>query len=782
MKRTTQTGVDEFLKLNITRARMKPSFLNRKALIRKVDALPVEVQGDCLGAGKHSTMTEEVEVWAQDPVDCIKELIGNTTFQEHMSYAPVHLTRNGVRKYSEMCSEEWWWDMQKRLPAGAVVAPVILASDKMQLSVFGGDKTAWPPSAHATTLLGYIPVAKLECFEEKTRSAAQYHLFHHCMSILLKGMEKAGREGVQTLCADGHICTIFPVLAAYVTDYPEQCLIACCKENRCPRCVVDPKAHANVLCSMGQNDEDDPRVESEGLRPVYSPFWADLPHTDIFACFSPDILHQLHKGVFKDHFLAWCTALLGKKELDRRFQVMSGHAHLRHFKDGISGVSQWTGKEQKEMEKIFVGLMAGAIGKRAVRAARAFIDFVYYAQYQSHTEHSLARMKRAFKDMHENKDVFVEANVRKHFNIPKFHALVHYVDAIRSLGSLDGFNTEASERLHIDYAKKAYRATNRRDYVVQMTTWLQRQEVIVRQNAYLHWVEEMKNGRQSHMQITEIDDIEDWDKNGDEEDDDNEDNENGDAQSGAEEEYCALRQLVNSNVTCAYQLTKQPTFLRVSMEDISSHFGARDFARALELYLIKSYPGGTSIRVNQHDRFDIYGSICLLLPASAHVSNEKHIDKVRATPAMPHQGHRKHVPAHFDTALIIRDCEAYSKHGGLSGLQAAQVRVIFRMPQHLARTNDVLAYVQWFRPFRAKHAESGYYVTEHSTRNNRRHSAIVNVDSILRSCHLIPEFGGDPVNPTWTPSDVLDKPITYHLNSHIDFFMFEFCEGTEGLR
>jgi hypothetical protein len=31
-----------------------------------------------------------------------------------------------------------------KLPKGAVIAPVILASDKTSLSQFGGDKQAWP--------------------------------------------------------------------------------------------------------------------------------------------------------------------------------------------------------------------------------------------------------------------------------------------------------------------------------------------------------------------------------------------------------------------------------------------------------------------------------------------------------------------------------------------------------------------------------------------------------------------------------------------------------------
>ena len=57
--------------------------------------------------------------------------------------------------------------------------------------------------------------------------------------------------------------------------------------------------------------------------------------------------------------------------------------------------------------------------------------------------------------------------------------IVHYVnsEAIRSCGCPDGFKTESLERLHIDYAKDAYRASNK-EYVQQMTVWLGRQEAV----------------------------------------------------------------------------------------------------------------------------------------------------------------------------------------------------------------------------------------------------------------------------------------------------------------
>ncbi|KAH9847794.1 hypothetical protein C2E23DRAFT_741139, partial [Lenzites betulinus] len=425
----TQSNIDKFLKLKITQTRTHPSFRSNYLFYKMVDELPgglaswkVEVfdaVGDEMGEdGKPKR--ERVELWKRDALDCVRELFENPLFRDHIRYAPEkqyadHAGESHV--YNNMWTGNWWWDVQMKLPNDATVAPIILASDKTTLSRMSGDKSAWPvyltlgnfdqntrrkPSSHATVLLGYLPVAKLECFSEKKRALEGYRLFHQCMRTLLEPLMAAGRDGVMMTCADGFIRRVFPIIAAYIADHPEQCLVSACQENYCPKCPVspdkrgepsvsalkDPARVSEVLNSAAHDDWKPPEFSQWGLRAV-EPFWRDFPHCNIFTALTPDILHQLHKGVFKDHLVSWVTKAIpdgdGADEIDKRFMAMPRHSDLRHFKKGISLVSQWTGTEYKNMEKVFLGTMAGAADERVTRAVRAVLDFIYYAHFETHT-------------------------------------------------------------------------------------------------------------------------------------------------------------------------------------------------------------------------------------------------------------------------------------------------------------------------------------------------------------------------------------------------------------
>lgn len=356
-----------------------------------------------------------------------------------------------------------------------MVAPVILASDKTLLSQFRGDQEVWPvyltlgniskeirrqPSKHAAILIAYLPISKLECFTRDTRSAERYRLFHYCMTQVLELLVSAGQDGVDMTCPDQQVRRMHPIVAAYIADFPEQCLVACCMENRCPKCTVGrdhrgdmrpsaPRKRDSTIENLrlhSQGELSGEIFESElGLRAIHAPFWATLPHNDIFQCMTPDILHQLHKGVFKDHIVSWCTDIIGKDALDAWFKSMTSYPGLCHFQKGISKRKQWTGADYRELQRVFLGVIAGGVENRVIAAVQAVLDFVYYTQFQSHTEKTLSHMQAALTSFHANKDVFIELGVREHFNIPKIHSMIHYAESIRLFGSADGFNTELPE-------------------------------------------------------------------------------------------------------------------------------------------------------------------------------------------------------------------------------------------------------------------------------------------------------------------------------------------------
>ncbi|KAF8593398.1 hypothetical protein BDV93DRAFT_535192 [Ceratobasidium sp. AG-I] len=230
--------------------------------------------------------------------------------------------------------------------------------------------------------------------------------------------------------------------------------------------------------------------DDQGLKPFGKPFWADLPHTNIFLCLTPDILHQLHKGVFKDHLMDWCLRLVKYLEgsvdnVDYRYKAMPHHSNLRHFASGVTKLKQTTAHEHREMQKVFTAVMAGLVPDNVLPAILAVIDFIHFARLPIHTTETLALLEDSLDRFHENKHVFVDYGIRSDFNINKIHSMCHYAEAIQELGTADAYNTETPERLHIEFAKRAYKATNRMNFFGQMTVYLERRERVTKFDAYL---------------------------------------------------------------------------------------------------------------------------------------------------------------------------------------------------------------------------------------------------------------------------------------------------------
>ncbi|KAJ7822991.1 hypothetical protein B0H14DRAFT_3730925 [Mycena olivaceomarginata] len=176
-------------------------------------------------------------------------------------------------------------------------------------------------------------------------------------------------------------------------------------------------------------------------------------------------------------------------ELDSRIRALPPAFGIRHFAKGISPLSQISGSERKAMARILLGCLIGRLPAQGIKACRAILDFIYLAQYSTHDDGTLAAMKVALDCWHKNRIYFITAGVRHDFNIPKFHSLLHYIDSIRLFGTTDNYNTEMFERLHIDFAKEGWRASNRRDEFPQMIAWLTRQEKIASFTTYQAWLE-----------------------------------------------------------------------------------------------------------------------------------------------------------------------------------------------------------------------------------------------------------------------------------------------------
>jgi hypothetical protein len=506
------------------------------------------------------------------------------------------------------------------------------------------------PSRRAQILIGYIPTTKLQGITNKAgRRRALANLFHACMHKVLGPISSHGEIGLPMMSGDGIWRRCHPILAVFVGDYPEQTLVTCTYNGRCPKCTVSPE-------QLGQYQVFPPRVQREaidtylladedirafhvacrdaGLKPVLRPFWTTLPLTDIFISITPDILHQLLQGVMK-HLIGWLIRIFGAEAIDARCRALPPNHKVMLFTKGITSLSRVTGKEHKKMCSILLGLVAnlpvpgGQDSSRVLKAVRALLDFLQLAQFETHSADTLDRLQSTLSAFHENKDVFVDLEIRHHFNIPKFHSLAHYMSSIRLFGTTDNYNTEQSERLHIDFTKEAYRATNRKDEYAQMTLWLERREKVQQHMDLIN--------RRQHVH----------------------------QQTRSQEPIgppCARAQTV--------KIARTPSLKAVSFDDITNSYGAIQFQDALGDFITKiNHPNltGNPLRTRASNTLIPFHAV----PVFHHVKFTKcnqhdQIEISDAVQARPEQrdARGRIIPSRFDTVLVqTRGCANMERQG-----------------------------------------------------------------------------------------------------------------------
>ena len=195
----------------------------------------------------------------------------------------------------------------------------------------------------------------------------------------------------------------------------------------------------------------------------------------------------------------------------------------------------------------------------------------------------------------------------------------------------DNYNTEYTERLHIDLAKDAYRATNHRDEYAQMTIWLERKEKVLRHENYLEW----RLGKK----VT----------------------------------------IMTRPPSMAYNgvltLTKWPSKRAVDLDEIVTKYGTVFFREALRRYLVLSKHSGRPLTQNQLEdailytvlsftSVSVYHKFKFTMPAdSAHTKNLT-LDAIYVRPERQSKKGLV-IPARFDTVLVNVGS------GGETGVQGA---------------------------------------------------------------------------------------------------------------
>jgi hypothetical protein len=133
--------------------------------------------------------------------------------------------------------------------------------------------------------------------------------YHVSIATILRALEDPATSGLAVLCADGCAGHVLPRIATFLADHTEQCTMTTVKNEWCPQCEICPDDMPCFTCRPRcRHPQRYLHLSTTAADEVGLCKLAECPNftnahagCNIYGCLNVGQLHQLLKGVFKDH-------------------------------------------------------------------------------------------------------------------------------------------------------------------------------------------------------------------------------------------------------------------------------------------------------------------------------------------------------------------------------------------------------------------------------------------------------------------------------------------------
>ncbi|KAH9008005.1 hypothetical protein EDB84DRAFT_1591273 [Lactarius hengduanensis] len=374
---------------------------------------------------------EEYEVWYQDLDVVIRNLLDNPDFASQFDIAPYIMTdTQGERRFTDFMSGHFACDKTTVSVATGHVEyhPLYLSVGNLHNEARRGHRNGVIPIAFLA-----IPKGGRGFDDDPNFRTFKRQLYHSSISAILESLRPAMTTPVVRRCPDGHYRRVVFNIGPFIADYPEQIMLAGVVQGWCARCTAHARnldgpggrrtrALTDLLVSSSFFSSDE-LWDTYGIDDDIIPFTNDFPRADIYESLSPDLLHQIIKGLFKDHLVKWICkyieAIYTKSraneildDIDRRIAMTLPFPGLRRFKHGRR-FKQWTGDDSKALMKVYIPAIAEY-------CLSAFLDFCYLVRRSEIGESDLSAIGKALRTFHATREIFRTSSVRpKGFNLPR---------------------------------------------------------------------------------------------------------------------------------------------------------------------------------------------------------------------------------------------------------------------------------------------------------------------------------------------------------------------------